>query len=266
LNRLRAAIPVMLACLACGCAPATPTPAPAPLTVLATPDLAPLAAALAETYNRSQVHYRATLSMVTQRQVPAALQQYNGSLAITYPLAAAEGISDTVVALDGIAVSVAFSNSVESLTLAQVRQIFTGGAADWTEVGGRPGGITALYRDEGAPSREVFERVIMGGNLRVTRNALLVASDAGMVDSISATPGAIGYASLRALTPQVRPLRLDGVPPSAAAIQQGKYPLVVPVLLLTHGEMAAGARSFLAFVQGREGEPVLQNQGFVKPR
>ena len=157
------------------------------------------------------------------------------------------------------------TNAVENLTIAQVRQVFAGQAANWADLGGRPEAITTLYRDEGAPGRDIFERVVMSESVRVTRNALLVSSDAGMVESISAAPGAIGYASLRSLTPQVRPLRLDGVPPSAAAIQQGKYPLVVPVLLVTP-EPGAGARSFLTFVQGRDGQPVLLNQGFVKPR
>jgi phosphate transport system substrate-binding protein len=219
-----------------------------------------------ETHNRAQSSTQATLLTVTQRQLPAALQENAGSLAIAYPLAGTAAFSETVIALDGIAVGVAFTNSVENLTIAQVRQIFAGQAANWAEVGGRLEAITTLYRDEGAPSRDIFERVVMGGSLRVTRNALVVASDAGMVESISTAPGAIGYASLRSLTPQVRPLRLDGVPPSAAAIQQGKYPLVVPVLLVTHGELGVGARSFLTFVQGRDGQAVLQNQGFVRPR
>jgi phosphate transport system substrate-binding protein len=265
-NLTRAAISVVLACIVCGCAPATPAVPPAPLTVLATPDLAPLAAGLLEAYNRAQPSYQATLQTVTPRQLPAALQQSVGGLAISYPLAANSGISETVIALDAIAVSVSFTNPLESLTLAQLRQVFTGQIDNWTGLGGRPEAITAIYRDEGAPSRVIFEQVIMSGGARVTRNALVVASDAGMVESIAAMSGAIGYASLRSQTSQVRPLRLDGTPPSVAAIQQGKYPLVLPVLLVTQGAPGAGARSFLAFVRGRDGQPVLQDQGFVSPR
>ncbi len=236
------------------------------MTVLVAPDLAPVAAGLVETFNRSQSSIRATVLSVTQRQIPAALQQNPGSVAISYPLAVTAGLSETVMALDGIAVGVGITNAVESLTVAQVRLVYTGQATNWADVGGRPEAITPLYRDEGSPGRDVFERVVMTGTARVTRNALVIASDAGMVESISAAPGAIGYASLRSLSPQVRPLRLDGVPPSAAAIQQGKYPLVVPVLLVTQGEKSVGARAFLTFVQGRDGQPVLQNLGFVIPR
>ncbi len=256
----------MVAFIGIGCAPATPTPAPVPLTVLAAPDLAPVAAALVEAFNHSQSGTRAALLGVSQRQIPTALQQNPGSVAIRYPVTASVGLSETVIALDAIAVGVGITNAVESLTLSQVHQIYAGQASNWANVGGRPETITPLYRDEGSPGREVFERVVMTGTARVTRNALVVASDAGMVDSISAAPGAIGYASLRFFGPQVRPLRLDGMPPSAAAIQQGKYPLVVPVLLVTWGEKGVEARSFLSFVQGKDGQPVLQNLGFVIPR
>jgi phosphate transport system substrate-binding protein len=155
---------------------------------------------------------------------------------------------------------------VENLTTAQVRLVFAGQAAYWNEAGGGPEAIVTLYRDEAAPSRALFERVVMSGTARVTRNALLVASDAGMVESISTTPGAIGFASLRSLTPHVRPLRLDGTPPSVAAIQQGKYPLVLPVLLLTQGRPGAGASYFISFTAGREAQTVVQDQGFVRPR
>jgi ABC-type phosphate transport system substrate-binding protein len=257
---------VVLASIVGGCAPATPAVPPAALTVVVTPDLAPLAAGLLEAYNRAQSNYKGTIQTVTPRQLPAALQQNAGSLAITYPLAASAGFSETVIALDGIAVSVSFTNSVETLTVAQLRQIFAGQIANWANLGGRTEAIIPIYRDEGAPSRDIFEQVIMSGGARVTRNALVVAADTGMVESIAAASGAIGYASLRSQTPQVRPLRLDGIPPSVAAIQQGKYPLVIPVLLVTQGAPGAGARSFLAFVRGRDGQPVLQNQGFVSPR
>jgi hypothetical protein len=266
LNLTRAAVPALLACIVCACAPATATVPPAPLIVLVTPDLAPLAAGLLEAYNRTQPSYQGTMQAVTPRQLPAVLQRNAGCLAITYPLVASVGFSETVIALDGIAVSVSFTNPMETLTIAQLRQIFAGQMADWADLGGRPEAITTIYRDEAAPSRVVFERVIMSGGARVTRNALVVASDAGMVESIAAASGAIGYASLRSLTPQVRPLRLDGAPPSVAAIQQGKYPLVIPVLLVTQGAPAAGPRSFLSFVRGRDGQPVLQDQGFVSPR
>jgi ABC-type phosphate transport system substrate-binding protein len=263
---MRSAVLALLACIASGCTPTAPAAAPAPLTVLTTPDLAPLASALVEAYNRAQTGAQATLVTVTPRQLPAALQQSTDGLAITYPLAATAGFSETVIALDGIAVSVAFTNSVESLTLAQLGQIFAGESVNWSDVGGRPQAIVTFYREEGAPSRDIFERVVFSRAAHVTRNALLVASDFGMVESIGAAPGAIGYSSLRSLTPQVRPLRVDGAPPSAAAIQQGKYPLVAPVLLLTKGEPGGAAKSFLNFVRGRDGQPILQDQGFVSPR
>ena len=46
----------------------------------------------------------------------------------------AEGISETVIAMDGIAVIVNSANEVEDLTSEQIRQIFTGEVTEWDAV------------------------------------------------------------------------------------------------------------------------------------
>jgi phosphate transport system substrate-binding protein len=44
------------------------------------------------------------------------------------------GITPTVIALDGIAVIVNNKNTVDNLTVEQVRKIFTGDATKWSDV------------------------------------------------------------------------------------------------------------------------------------
>ncbi|MBQ8562334.1 MAG: substrate-binding domain-containing protein, partial [Firmicutes bacterium] len=46
----------------------------------------------------------------------------------------AQGLTETTIAMDGIAVIVNNANSVEDLTSEQIRQIFTGEVTDWTAV------------------------------------------------------------------------------------------------------------------------------------
>ena len=48
----------------------------------------------------------------------------------------AGGLTETVVALDGIAVIVNADSKVEDLTVEQIAKIFTGEITDWSEVGG----------------------------------------------------------------------------------------------------------------------------------
>ena len=45
-----------------------------------------------------------------------------------------KGLTETTIAMDGIAVIVNNANTVEDLTSEQIRQIFTGEVTDWAEV------------------------------------------------------------------------------------------------------------------------------------
>ena len=56
----------------------------------------------------------------------------------------AGGLTETVVALDGIAVIVNAGSKVEDLSVEQIAKIFTGEITDWSEVGGEAGKISNM--------------------------------------------------------------------------------------------------------------------------
>ena len=64
----------------------------------------------------------------------------------------AGGLTETVVALDGIAVIVNADSKVENLTVEQIGKIFTGEITDWSEVGGDAGTISCIGREAGSGS------------------------------------------------------------------------------------------------------------------
>lgn len=61
----------------------------------------------------------------------------------------ADGLTETVIALDGIAVIVNAQNKVADLTVEQIAKIFTGEITDWSQVGGDPGTISCIGREIG---------------------------------------------------------------------------------------------------------------------
>jgi phosphate transport system substrate-binding protein len=185
---------------------------------------------------------------------------------ISYTLGTTLPVSVTTFALDAIAISVPYTNPVESLTSGQAREIFAGRTVSWTEVGGRDVAVQPFSREEGAVIRQVVEAWALGTGTRVTRNALMISSEAGMVAELEAEPGGIGYALLRHLSQRVRPLRLGGVAPSAAAIQQGQYPLALRLSTLTAGAPAGPAAAFVAYLRGSAGQQLLQAWGLVAAR
>ena len=68
----------------------------------------------------------------------------------------AGGLTETVVALDGIAVIVNADSKVEDLSVEQIAKIFTGEITDWSEVGGEAGKISCIGREAGSGTRDGF--------------------------------------------------------------------------------------------------------------
>ena len=71
----------------------------------------------------------------------------------------ASGLTETIVALDGIAVIVNADSKVENLTVEQIGKIFTGEITDWSEVGGDAGTISCIGREAGSGTRDGFESI-----------------------------------------------------------------------------------------------------------
>ena len=88
---------------------------------------------------------------------------------------------------------------------------------------GKP--IVVISREEGSGTRDAFETMAMNG-AHVTRTALVMPSEAAVVDYVARNPTAIGYTSMGALTQDVRALTIDDVPLSRETVESQKYPFI----------------------------------------
>ena len=67
----------------------------------------------------------------------------------------------TVIAKDGIAIIVHPSNPLSEITLAQLKDIYTGKISNWKDVGGKPGKIVVISRDVASGTFEVFKKIVL---------------------------------------------------------------------------------------------------------
>ena len=79
------------------------------------------------------------------------------------------------LALDGLAIVVNRANNTESLSIAQLRAIFSGRHRDWQAFGAGTTEIVLLSHQTGSDVHLEFQRMVMGMN-NITGNALLVPS------------------------------------------------------------------------------------------
>lgn len=71
----------------------------------------------------------------------------------------ADGLQETILALDGIAVIVHPQNPVSDLTAEQIAKIYTGEITNWKEVGGDDAEIVLIGREAGSGTGDGFESI-----------------------------------------------------------------------------------------------------------
>lgn len=167
-----------------------------------------------------------------------------------------EGLDTEVIAYDAIAILVSDQNPVDSLTSAQVRDIFGGRILLWSEVGGEEADIQVLSREDGSGTRDAFEAAIMGGD-PVTSMAIVVPGSSAVGALVAENPLAIGYSSSAGVPLGARALRLDGVELSLEAVALGRYPLIRPFILATREDPDQEVEAFIDFVLGPAGQVIV---------
>ena len=175
----------------------------------------------------------------------------------------AGGLTETVVALDGIAVIVNAGSKVEDLSVEQIAKIFTGEITDWSEVGGEAGKISCIGREAGSGTRDGFESITGTKDACQYRQELTSTGD--VITTVSQNPDAIGYASLAALKDTVKALTVGGVAPTEETVKDGSYVIQRPFVLVTKtGEtLSANARKFFDFALSAEAAQYITTAGAV---
>jgi len=158
-----------------------------------------------------------------------------------------EGLWSVPFAADGVAVIAHPTVPVENLTLAELREVFRGRIGDWPD--GTP--IQVVSREEGSGTRALFEETVMEGS-EVTLTALVVVDSRWMLETVSSTPGAIGYVAYGRLEGSVRLLSVEGVLPTPSTLHN--YPLRYSVLLTAPTEPTGEARAFAQWLLSPEGQ------------
>lgn len=175
----------------------------------------------------------------------------------------AAGLTETVLAYDGIAIIVNPENTVSDLTLAQIADIYTGKITNWSEVGGTDGEIVRIGREAGSGTRDGFESITGTEELCQYRQELSSTGD--VITTVAGNPNAIGYASLASVKDSVKALRVDGVTPTEETVKDGSYAVQRPFMLVTRtGEdLSDTAQQFFDYVTSTDANEVISSAGVV---
>lgn len=175
----------------------------------------------------------------------------------------ASGLTETVVALDGIAIIVNPNNPVRDITVETVAKIYKGEITNWKDLGGDDAEIAVIGREAGSGTRDGFESVTGTKDACKYRQELTSTGD--VITTVANNPNAIGYASLAAVKDTVKALSVEGVAPSEETVKDGSYVVQRPFVLVTKTDtpLSAAAQKFFDFATSSEASDIISKAGAV---
>lgn len=175
----------------------------------------------------------------------------------------AQGLEETVLAYDGIAIVVSPDNPVKELALEQIADIYTGKVTNWKDVGGNDAEIVVIGREAGSGTRDGFESITNTKDSCKYRQEL--GSTGDVIATVAGNPGAIGYASLAAVKDTVKALAVNGVTPGEDTVKDGSYAVQRPFVLVTKkgAELSDAAKAFCDFALSASSGSIISAAGAV---
>ena len=178
------------------------------------------------------------------------------------------GLSQVVYAADAVVFAIGANVAIESLSQQQLAEIFSGKHDNWRQVGGPPGQIRVLVREQTEIAHATIRRHLPAfSGLRYAEHAKLANADFEMVELLDRYKSAIGWltrSSLPGAKSGIRALAVDGIAPSPENVQSGRYRMVVDhVLIFRPQQLTAGAKRFIEFVRSDAGSGILRQSGVI---
>ncbi len=173
------------------------------------------------------------------------------------------GLDATTFALDGIAIIVNNENTVEDLSLEQIKGLATGEITNWSEVGGPDAPVVLIGREAGSGTRDGFESIV--GVEDVCKYEQEIPSTGGVIAAVASNPNAFGYASLSAVDDSVKAVTVGGVAATEETVQDGSYQIQRPFVFVTKqgAELSDAAKAFMEFAASDAAAELIKNAGAV---
>ena len=199
----------------------------------------------------------ATMSRSMSASEVSAIEEHRGAPPVA-----------TEVAIDAIAIYVHRDNPIAALPLHDVKRIFRGRVADWSELGVELGPVVLYSRENSSGTYEYFKQHVLDDE-DLAVEAQTLPGTAAVINAVSQDMGAIGYGGIGyGKGVRVVPLRVgdDVIAPTPAAARDGRYPLARPLLMVTAGPPSDVASAYVAFAKSPAGQALVEKLGFFPLR
>ncbi|HRY29000.1 MAG TPA: phosphate ABC transporter substrate-binding protein [Elusimicrobiota bacterium] len=170
------------------------------------------------------------------------------------------------VAQDGVAVYLNETNPVNELTLAQIRDIYTGKITNWKSVGGRDARIILYSRENNSGTYMFFMEFVLR-NKDFSPYAMSLPGTAAVANATSRDKNSIGYGgSAYAKHIKFCAVKADtdspAIEPTEENILSGRYPVCRNLFFYTLRKPRGPLEQFISWVMGPEGQEIVAQTGY----
>lgn len=155
---------------------------------------------------------------------------------------------------------------VTNLQTKDIKAIYSGAITNWRDLGGPDAKIIVLDRPEDESAKRLLRQYYLGKELKTTSQAVILQQEAELIAALQDTPYSIGAFSLAYAITNKLPanhLSLDGIAPTVANLQAGKYQMVRHMGIVFKHSPSEPAKGFIDFALSKNGAEELLKFGFV---
>ena len=176
-----------------------------------------------------------------------------------------EGLTETIIAYDGIVVVTHPSNKVDDLTIEQVKQIFTGEIRNWKELGGDDMEIVVVSREDGSGSRDAFQEIVGYSSGELLREAIIASGNGNIKTTVATNKHAVGFISFEYVDDSISTVDINGVESTAENVLNNTYNLSRPFLFVhKESELSEEGRKFIDYILSDEGQNIVSETGAIR--
>ena len=162
-------------------------------------------------------------------------------------------------------------NPINSLTVEQIKGIYSGKITNWREVGGSDEAIIPFQRDEGSGSQSMMLR-FMGDTPLMEAETKTIQGMGAVIEEVvdyQSRAGSIGYSFRYYIegivqNPEVKMIAVEGVAPTADNVRNNTYPIITPVYAVTYANNPnTNVARLVEWILSEEGQYIIEQTGYV---
>lgn len=164
-------------------------------------------------------------------------------------------------------------NPVDSLSVEQIQDIYSGKITNWSEVGGKNEKIRAFQREKNSGSQTAMENLVMKGNSMIDPISVPIVVGMGeLVDAVAEyenETASIGYTYRYYIdnlykNDSIKTIAVDGIVPSDNNIRNKNYPFTTNYYgVIRQGDEENEGGKFLQWILSEEGQKCVEQAGYI---